>query len=33
VGAVGEETIRRYIENQQWDNPGENFKITASTEP
>jgi putative transposase len=33
VGAVDEETIRRYIENQQWDDPGENFKITAPTEP
>jgi hypothetical protein len=26
VGAVDEETIRRYIETQQWDDPGENFK-------
>ena len=33
VGAVDEDTIRRYIENQQWDDPGENFKITAPTEP
>jgi putative transposase len=22
VGAVDEDTIRRYIENQQWDDPG-----------
>jgi hypothetical protein len=33
VGAVDEDTIQRYIENQQWDDPGENFKITAPTEP
>ncbi len=33
VGAVDEDTIRRYIENQQWDDPGDNFKITAPTEP
>ena len=33
VRAVDEDTIRRYIENQQWDDPGENFKITAPTEP
>ena len=33
VGAVDEETIKRYIENQQWDDPGENFKITAPSEP
>lgn len=33
VGAVDEETIRRYIENQKWDDPGENFKITAPSEP
>jgi putative transposase len=33
VGAVDEESIRRYIENQQWEDPGENFKITVPTEP
>jgi putative transposase len=33
VGAVDEDTIRRYIENQQWDDLGENFKISAPTEP
>ena len=32
-GAVDEETIRRYIESQKWEAPGENFKITAPTEP
>lgn len=26
VGAVDEETIRRYIESQKWEDPGENFK-------
>jgi putative transposase len=33
VGAVDENTIRRHIENQQWDDLGENFKITAPTRP
>ena len=33
VGAVDEETIRRYIESQQWEDPGESFKITAPSEP
>jgi putative transposase len=33
VGAVDEETIRKYIESQQWEDPGENFKITAPSEP
>jgi putative transposase len=33
AGAVDEETIRHYIESQQWENPGENFKITAPSEP
>jgi len=32
VGAVDEDAIRQYIENQQWNDPGENFKITAPTE-
>jgi hypothetical protein len=26
VGAVDEETIRKYIESQKWEDPGENFK-------
>ena len=33
LGAVDEETIRKYIESQQWEDPGENFKITAPSEP
>src|SRR5690349_21453538 len=33
VGAVAEETIRRYIENQKWDEDEQGFKITAPTEP
>ena len=33
VGAVDEETIRHYIESQQWEDPGENFKIAAPSEP
>ena len=33
VGAVDEETIRRYIESQQWDEDDKGFKITAPTEP
>lgn len=33
VGAVDEDTIKRYIENQKWDDPGENFTITAPSEP
>jgi putative transposase len=33
VGAVDEQTIREYIENQRWDDDGESFKITAPTEP
>jgi len=33
VGAVDEETIRRYIESQKWEDPGESFKITAPSEP
>jgi putative transposase len=33
VGAVDEDTIKRYIENQKWEDPGENFKITAPSEP
>ena len=33
VGAVDEETIKAYIENQQWDEDDQGFKITAPTEP
>jgi putative transposase len=33
VGAVDEKTIREYIENQNWDDDIEGFKITAPTEP
>jgi len=33
VGAVDEDTIRRYIESQKGEDPGESFKITASSEP
>jgi len=33
VGAVDEDTIKRYIENQKWDEDDQGFKITAPTEP
>jgi len=33
VGAVDEETIQAYIENQRWDEDDQGFKITAPTEP
>lgn len=33
VGAVDEATIKAYIENQQWDEDDESFKITAPTKP
>lgn len=33
VGAVDEETIKRYIENQKDDDDGEAFRITAPTKP
>ena len=33
VGAVDEETIKKYIENQQWDEEDQGFKITAPSEP
>ena len=33
VGAVDEETIKKYIENQKWDEQDQGFKITAPTEP
>lgn len=33
VGAVDEQTIREYIENQRWDEDVDGFKITAPTEP
>ena len=33
VGAVDEQTIRAYTENQRWDEDVDGFKITAPTEP
>ena len=33
VGAVGEDTIKKYIESQKWDEEDQGFKITAPTEP
>ena len=33
VGAVDEETIKKYIESQRWDDDDQGFKITAPTEP
>ena len=33
VGAVDEATIKAYIENQEWDEDDQGFKITAPTEP
>jgi putative transposase len=33
VGAVDEETIKKYIKNQKWDEQDQGFKITAPTEP
>ena len=33
VGAVGEETIKRYIEGQKWEDDQEGFKITAPSKP
>ena len=30
VGAVDEETIKRYIESQKWDEDGEGFKLSAA---
>jgi len=33
VGAVDEETIKAYIENQKWDEDDQGFKVTAPTEP
>jgi putative transposase len=32
VGSVSEETIKKYIENQQWDQDDQGFKITMPTE-
>ena len=32
-GAVDEETIKQYIENQRWGDDSEGFRITAPTEP
>ena len=33
VGAVDEETIKRYIEGQKWDEDAEGLKITAPSKP
>src|SRR6516225_3342271 len=33
VGAVDEDTIKKYIESQKWDEEEQGFKITAPTEP
>jgi hypothetical protein len=33
VGAVDEDTIKRYIESQKWDDDDQGFKITAPPEP
>ena len=33
VGAVDEDTIKQYIENQRWDEDDQGFKVTAPTEP
>ena len=33
VGAVDEQMIKAYIENQKWDEDDQGFKITAPTEP
>ncbi len=33
VGAVDEETVKAYIENQRWDEDDQGFKVTAPTEP
>ena len=33
VGAVDEDTIKKYIENQKWDEEDQGFKITAPSEP
>ena len=32
-GAVDQETIKKYIESQQWHDDAEGFKITAPTKP
>lgn len=33
VGAVDEETIKQYIENQKWDEDDQGFQITAPAKP
>ena len=33
VGAVDEQTIKQYIENQRWAEDDQGFKITAPAEP
>jgi len=30
---VDEDTIKKYIENQKWDEDDQGFKVTAPTEP
>ena len=32
VGAVDEQTIKQYIENQRWDEDDQGFKVTAPTD-
>ena len=33
VGAVDEQTVKAYIENQKWDEDDQGFKVTAPAEP
>jgi hypothetical protein len=33
VGAGDEDTIKKYIESQKWDEDDQGFTITAPTEP
>lgn len=33
MGAVDEETMKKYIESQTWDEEDQGIKITAPTEP
>jgi hypothetical protein len=33
VGAVDEQMVKAYIENQMWDEDDQGFKITVPTEP
>jgi hypothetical protein len=32
-GCADEDTIKKYIENQKWDEEDQGFKITAPSEP